>query len=145
MEFSIVEEAVGSCFLVKLTAHVQTTLVTLVLYKHNIATEHLSQGKENIFGCVGAKTKKDFFQDLMFYCLAGKALNGWGPEAKRMMRVQGAEPPEAFKFWPHLGTKISILKPHFYFLDFFYLLFCTFFFCHPLFFLGAALPGISKP
>ena len=63
-----------------------------------------------------------------------EAPNGWGPEAKPLARVKRAEPPEAPRFWPYLRTKISILRSHFYFSEFFSL-FCIFSAVHD-FFLG---------
>ena len=55
-----------------------------------------------------------------------EAPNEFGPEAKPLV-VQGAEPPESPRFKPHLRTKISSLRLHFYFSDLFcFILFCFF-------------------
>ena len=140
MEFSIVEEAVGSRFLVKLLYHqINCACADYPGNSSLVQTQYSywapEPGQRKYFWLCGSKNQERF---------SSRFENGWGPEAKRMMGVQGEVPPEASKFWPHLGTKISILKPHFYFLDFFIYYFALFF-CHPLFFLGAALPGISKP
>ena len=55
---------------------------------------------------------------------------GPGLEAKSLAGVQGVGHPEAPRFYPYLRTKISILRPHFYFSEFFIII-IQFFSCCP--------------